>query len=269
MYVAWCEETGTKNVYKQFQFRDLLKDYFHEFHQEIMINGERHRSYFKDLRLLERFSWKGLAPEPPLGWLEMDMKQSLLDEVLMNMPAQESSVSGTPKQAWENVTTTLKDIDTAVEHFVKVPTQHIVIDFDLRDENGRKDLSRNLDAASHWPPTYAEVSRGGGGLHLHYEYSGDVERLSNRDPDGGYEVKTLMGGASLRRRLSLCNTHKVATISSGLPLKEEKVLPESTRMTERGMRELIRRCLRKEIHAGTKSNMDMIEKVLQEAGHEV
>ena len=265
MYTTWCEETGTRNVYKQFQFRDLLKDYFHEFHPEIMINGERHRSYFKELRILEQFSWKGLAPAPPRGWLELDMKVSLLDDVLMGLPAQEASVSGTPKQAWENVTTLLKDIDTSVEHFVKVPTQHIVIDFDLRDENGAKSLARNLDAASRWPPTYAEVSRGGGGLHLHYDYDGDVERLANASPEGGYEVKTLLGGASLRRRLSLCNTHKVATISSGLPLKEEKVLPAEIRMTEKGLRDLIHRCLQKGIHPGTKSNMDMIEQVLKDA----
>lgn len=265
MWVAWCEETDTRNHYKQFQFRDLLMDYFDEFHSEVMINGERHRSWFQGLKALETFSWKDLTPEPPKSWLQLDIKLSLFDELMADMPAQEASVSGTPKKAWDHVDTVLKDIDTAVEHYVKVPTQHIVIDFDLKDEDGHKSLERNLKAAAAWPPTYAEVSRGGAGLHLHYDYDGDVERLANAAADGSYEVKTLLGGASLRRRLTLCNDIPVAPISSGLPLKEEKVLSSNIRITERGLREQILKGLRKGVHIGTKSNMDFIKMVTDEA----
>lgn len=265
MYTEWCQETDTRNVYKQYQFRDILMDYFKEFHHEIMIDGVRHRSWYQGLRELDKFTWKGLAPKPPKQWLELDSKVSLFDELMADMPAQEASLSGTPKKAWSEVETTLKDLDTAVEHYVKVPAQHIVIDFDLKDDNGAKSLERNLAAAAKWPPTYAEISRGGAGLHLHYDYDGDPKRLSNADPDGGYEVKTLLGNASLRRRLSLCNTLPVAKISSGLPLKEAKVLAPTTMQTEKGLRELILKGLRKEVHPGTKSNMDFIKMVTDEA----
>ncbi len=265
MYVEWCESSDTRNIYKRFQFRDLLKDYFKEFHEEHMIDGVRHRSYFEGLRELEKFSWQGLAPKPPKSWLELGIMPSIIDELMTDMPAQEASVSGTPKKAWENVETTLKDIDTAVEHYLKVPTQHIVIDFDLKDEDGVKSLERNLEAASRWPPTYVEVSRGGAGLHLHYDYDGDVSRLSNAAEDGSYEVKTLLGGASLRRRLTLCNDIAVAPISSGLPMKEEKVLPKEFAFSEKTLRTQIVNALNKGVHLHTKSNMDFIEMVLDEA----
>ena len=267
LYSEWCEQTGTRNIYKQFQFRDLLKDYFNEFHDAIMINGERHRSWFSGLKELEKFSWKGLAPKPPLGWLELTQSSSLLDEVLADMPAQmaQDDPLHPLKYPWEKVTTTLSDLDTLEEHYVKVPTNHIVIDFDLRDEHGKKDLDRNLEAARKWPETYAEVSRGGGGLHLHYDYDGDVERLASVDPDGEYEIKTLLGGSSLRRRVSLCNALPVATISSGLPLKEEKVLAPSQMKTEKGLRAAILKGLRKEVHPYTKPSLDFIEMVIKEA----
>lgn len=268
MYNEWCDETDTRNVYKQYQFRDLLKDYFEEFHSEIMHEGQRHRSYFMGLKEVEQFAWKPIERIAPKHWLSMDEQDSVLDALLADEKAQYSTgdVTYPLKKPWEEVTTTLKDLDTSKEHYTKVPHQHIVIDFDLKDEHGRKSLQRNLDAAAHWPPTYAEVSRGGGGLHLHYRFSGEPERLSDRGPDGSYEVKTLLGGSSLRRRLTLCNTHEVAEISSGLPIKEEKdVLSKQQMSSEKAMRELILRALKKEINFGTKSNMDFIKKVFDDA----
>ena len=265
MYDEWCTETGTRNVYRQYQFRDLIADYYKEFHDQIMLDGHRYRSYFKELKELEQFSWKELAPQEVKDWLVLDKTESLLDELLKDELAQYSTEAGTPRKAWANVTETLSEIDTTQEHYVKVPLHHIVLDFDLKDEDGRKDLSLNLRAAAGLPPSYAEISRGGNGLHIHYFYDGDPERLSNRADDGSYEIKTLLGGSGLRRRLSLCNDLEVATISSGLPLKEENVLAPKVMSGEKTLRELILRGLNKEVHPGTKSNMDFIEKVLKDA----
>lgn len=75
-----------------------------------------------------------------------------------------------------------------------------MIDFDLVDEDGEKDLNKNLETAAHWPPTYTELSKSGKGLHLHYIYVGDVHELS-QIYDVGIEVKTLLGDSSLRRNL--------------------------------------------------------------------
>ena len=92
-------------------------------------------------------------------------------------------------QRWDEVGTTLSDIDTSELHYVKVPENHIVIDFDIPDENGKKCFEKNLEAASKWPPTYAELSKSGQGIHLHYIYNGDVSKLS-RIYDDKIEIKT-------------------------------------------------------------------------------
>lgn len=268
MFVAWCEETDTRNVYKQFQFRDLLKDYYDHFDEEKMVDHTRHRSYFSGLKALEKFDWKGLAPKPAVGWLELKDEPSLLDEVLANERAQVAQDNPTYplKKPWEEVTATLKSLDTSVEHYVKVPEHHIVIDFDLKDEHGAKSLALNIAAAEKWPPTYAEVSRGGQGIHLHYIYTGDVELLADVDPAGAYEIKKLLGGGSLRRRVSLCNDIPVATITSGLPLREDKPVLTTTQMrSEKQLRALIVKGLTKDVHAYTKPSMDYIKKVLEDA----
>ena len=83
----------------------------------------------------------------------------------------------------------------------------------------------------------------------------------------GIEVKVYTGDASLRRKLSRCNAVPISTISSGLPLKKkkEKMLKAKTITTEKGLRELIERNLRKEIHPGTKPSVDFIAHILEEA----
>jgi hypothetical protein len=139
-----------------------------------------------------------------------------------------------------------------------------VIDFDLVDENGEKDLEQNLAEAAKWPPTYTELSQSGYGVHLHYIYTGDVHELSSVY-DVGIEVKTLLGDQSLRRKLTKCNDLDIAEISSGLPTKERKVIEEKSMKSEKALRELIERNLRKEIHPGTKPSVDFIHHILEEA----
>jgi hypothetical protein len=162
------------------------------------------------------------------------------------------------------VKTRLADIDPTELHYVKVPENHIVIDFDLKDDDGGKSLERNLEAASRWPATYAELSKSGRGVHLHYIYEGDASEL-DRDYSPGIEVKSFTGNASLRRRLSKCNSVPIASITGGLPLKEKKVLHSTTIKSEKGLRDLIARNLKKEIHPGTKPSIDFIHKILEDA----
>ena len=83
----------------------------------------------------------------------------------------------------------------------------------------------------------------------------------------GIEVKVYSGDAALRRKLSRCNQVPVAKISSGLPLRErkDKMLKAKTIQSEQGLRELIQRNLRKEIHPGTKPSVDFIKKILDDA----
>lgn len=104
--------------------------------------------------------------------------KSNLDEFCAGCPAQYATEDETPRKKWETVATKLSNLDTSKLHYVKVPENLIVIDFDLKDENGNKSFEKNLIAASKWPATYAEVSKSGAGIHLHYLYSGNVSELS-------------------------------------------------------------------------------------------
>jgi hypothetical protein len=166
---------------------------------------------------------------------------------------------------WENVKTTLKDINTNELHYVKMlNVNHIVADFDLKDEQGSKSLEKNIEAASKWPATYAEFSKSGAGIHLHYIYDGDVNTLS-RIYSEGIEIKVFNGNSSLRRKLTKCNNLPIATINSGLPLKGEQMINFDAVKSEKGLRNLIKRNLNKEIHPGTKSSIDFINKILEDA----
>ena len=54
-----------------------------------------------------------------------------------------------------------------------------MIDFDIPDESGKKNaLKKNLEEASKWPATYAELSKTERVIHLHYIYTGDPTKLS-------------------------------------------------------------------------------------------
>ena len=140
-----------------------------------------------------------------------------------------------------------------------------MIDFDIPDENGNKSFEKNIEAASVWPATYAELSKSGQGIHLHYIYKGDVTKLS-RVYDDHIEVKVFTGGSSLRRRLSKCNNLPIASINSGLPMKGGgKLVNFDAIKSEKGLRTLIKRNLNKEIHPGTKPSIDFIYKILEDA----
>lgn len=262
MYKQYCEETGIERPMPQYKMREELRNYFDSFEERGVVDGERARSIYRGFTA-DKFK----APKEDGEFkLVLDEKVSLFDARFAHQPAQLAKSDGTPQKRWSNVKTTLADIDTRNLHYVQVPQNHVVIDFDLKDLNGSKALERNLEAASQWPPTYAEVSKSGSGIHLHYEYTGDVSDLANTYSDG-IEVKVFIGDASLRRRVSRCNAVPISTLSSGLPLKEKKetmLKPKQIR-SERGLRDLIERNLKKEIHPGTKPSVDFIAKVLDDA----
>lgn len=129
---------------------------------------------------------------PKIKLIEFNSTESIFDKDCGTYPAQYATSKGTPSKKWDNVTTTLDDINTKELHYVKVPENHIVIDFDIPDENGEKSLERNVEEASKWPPTYAEFSKSGKGVHLHYIYTGDPKKLSAIYADH-IEVKVYSG----------------------------------------------------------------------------
>ena len=198
-------------------------------------------------------------------WLRMDSRASTFDSECADCIAQYATTKETPKKPWDEVTTKLSDLNTSKLHYVKVPENHVVIDFDIKDEEGNKSFERNLEAASKWKPTYAEVSKGGAGIHLHYIYNGDIEQLS-RIYEENIEVKVFTGKSSLRRKLTKCNDLPIATISSGLPMKEvRKVINFDGIKNEKQLRSVLKKHLNKEIMGFTSPSIQMIKKCLDEA----
>ena len=269
LYKVYKEEAGLEYVMPMFKFREELKDYFREFYDVTRIDGKQVRSYYKGF-ITTKFTNKYREKveeedvEHPYALYLEKHDTCVLDEYCKDCKAQYATSQETPAKKWENVRTKLSDLDSTKLHYILPPDNMIVIDFDLKDENGEKSYERNLEAASKWPPTYTEVSKGGNGIHLHYIYDGDVTKLA-RLYDKDIEIKVFTGNSSLRRRLSACNDVPIAIISSGLPLKEEKMVSFDAIKNEKALRTLIEKNLRKEIHPGTKPSVDFIAKILDDA----
>ena len=264
LYKEFCDDTGIEKKLPQYKVREELRNYFDEFKERAEVEGSMMRSVYLGFSA-SKFKEPDPTKDSSVYSLVIEETESLLDDILADSPAQLAKADGTPRTVWAKVKTTLSDIDTKELHYVRVPENHIIIDFDLRGDDGNKSLERNLNAASSWPATYAELSKSGEGVHLHYVYTGDPGELAPVYSDG-IEVKVYRGNASLRRKLSKCNRVGIAELNSGLPLKEKKpMLSVQTIQSERGLRQMIERNLQKEFHSGTKPSVDFIHKILEDA----
>ena len=266
-YKTYCEEAKVPYPFSQRTFKEELKNYFWEFNDRLNLeDGSRVRSYYKGFRT-DKFERQESSveekPKPKL--IQFDYTESIFDKEYADCLAQYATSNETPSKKWDSVRTTLASLDTTRLHYVNVPRNHIVIDFDIKDENGKKSFEKNLEEASKWPPTYAELSKSGGGIHLHYIYTGDVSKLSLKYDDH-IEVKVFRGKSSLRRKLTKCNNLPIASISSGLPLRGDKKMVNFEAVTnEKALRTMILRNLNKEIHGATKPSIDFIYKILEDA----
>ena len=269
MYKNYCDEAKVPYPFSQRSFKEELKNYFRDYNERFSFeDGSRVRSYYSGFRTDKFETGQTQQPkkeEHKQTWLQFDVGESILDKELADCTAQLATTKETPRQNWDSVRTKLRDIDTSKLHYVLGPENHIFIDFDLKDESGKKSFQKNLEEASKWPPTYAELSKGGEGIHLHYIYNGDVSKLS-LIYDENIEVKNCLGKSSIRRRLSKCNDLPIATISSGLPLKgEDKLVDFKAIDNEKAIRTLIKRNLNKEYHPNTKPSVQFIHKILEDA----
>lgn len=280
-YKLFCEESKIKHMHDRLEFRNEIETYFKSYRDNyILPDGKECKSgYFLD------FKWDKIDMDPPKtidmepkeepkkkedndipDWLIFRSCESQLDIFCASYPAQLCKEDGTPKYKWDNVKTKLSDIPTSQLHYLKVPEYLIVIDFDIRGKDGQKDREANLQAAKRFPPTYAEWSKSGAGIHLHYIYKGDVSKLS-RVFDDNIEIKVFTGNSSLRRMLTECNNLPIAEISSGLPLKgDDKVgMDKDIIFNEKAIRTIIKRNLNKEYHNNTTCSVQYIKKTLDDA----
>lgn len=267
MYKTYCDEAKVPFPFSQRIFKEELKNYFRDYKERFNLDdGTRVRSYYVGFRT-EKFEEQTISEkeEPEQKLIEFKAQPSVFDKECADCPAQYATLSEIPTSKWEKVKKKLSSIDTSKLHYVKVPENHIVIDFDIPDKDGNKSFELNLKEASKWPPTYAELSKSGQGIHLHYIYAEDPAKLS-RVYDDHIEVKVFNGKSSLRRKLTKCNNLPIATINSGLPLKGEKqVINFEGVKSEKGLRTQIKRNLNKEYHPATKPSIDFIYKILEEA----
>ena len=265
-YKVYCDEAKVPYPLSQRVFKEELRTYFREYHDRCTLSdGTRVRNYYSVFRtdkfnVLEEEEDAYIHP-----LIEFNSTESMFDKECADCTAQYAGPTEAPGKKWDNVKTVLSDLDTTKLHYVRVPENHIVIDFDIPGPDGEKNFERNVEEASKWPATYAELSKSGAGVHLHYIYTGDVSKLS-RVYDDHIEIKVFTGKSSLRRKLSKCNDLPIAKISSGLPLKgDDKVINFEGVKSEKHLRILIKKNLNKEIHASTKCSIDFIFEILDGA----
>ena len=269
LYRNYCDEAKVPYPQSQRIFKEELKNYFYDYADRFTLaDGTRVRSYYSNFRK-DRFESEKNPDEeksenkPML--IDFNSTKSIFDKECADCFAQYATSTETPSKRWNDVKTKLSELDTSKLHYVRVPENHIVIDFDIKDKDGNKCFELNLEEASKWPPTYSELSKSGAGIHLHYIYVGDVSKLDSVY-DKDIEVKVFSGKSSLRRKLTKCNKLPIATISSGLPLKgEKKMVNFEAIKSEKGLRTMVKRNLNKEIHAATKPSIDFIYKILDDA----
>lgn len=286
MYKEYVDETKIEYPFSMRMFKAELGNYFEKFDERVRLgNGDRlrnvYRGFKKGMFHISEFVEDEDDGEPDnidepyfdddesveLDWLDLTYMHSKLDDILKDCPAQYGDKDEKPQRAWDKVNTTLKDLDTHRLHYVQPNIEgHIMIDLDKKDENGNKSMELNIEAARQFPPTYAELSKSGGGLHLHYIYTGNQDELDSLFEDN-VEIKVYRGKASLRRRLTRCNGLDLAVISSGLPKKGAKKMLDTDAnyiQDEKHLVAFIKTCLQKKHHGATTPEVIFIHDKLEE-----
>lgn len=267
LYKEYIQDALIKYPMNMQTVKEEAKNYFTEWKDRGQnSNGQRARNIYYGFRK-EKFNYDFEATDNSMtySWLEFNGERNIFDEICAECPAQPASSAETPMKPWDKVKTKLKDIDVKELHYVRVPDNHIVIDFDIKDENGEKSFELNKAAATKFPKTYAELSKSGAGIHLHYIYEGNVEELS-RIFDDEVEVKVFTGKSSLRRKETGFNELPIATINSGLPLKgAKKMVNYEGFKDQQHLINFIKNCLMKKHHGHTTPEVQFIKDKLDEA----
>lgn len=280
MYKLYCEDSGLKSYMSQMTFKDEFKHYFREFKERALLpNGQRERNVYYGLKL-EEFNYTFVVDTKPVDnkklpkWLDLKEQPSEFDKLCKSCPAQLSSNEKTPDYRWDNVETKLSDLDTHKLHYIRPGSNIIMIDFDLAKGKGKDErtIEDIFEVAKEFPPTYAELSKGGG-LHLHYIYDGNIEELNSKyNNDRRNEIKVYPADkkSAIRRKLTKCNNLKIAHMEPGfLPLKEnkKKVIKDGIVKNETILRILVTKALNREIKdtESTTQCIHFIHMILDEA----
>lgn len=281
-YKEFCDYAKVQYPLGLRAFKEELKDYFRtreDSHKN--PDGTKVYNYYSGF-IKDKFQTKKPSGEPEEtvknDWLIFKEQSSIFDTEFAECPAQYAEIvddgKDKPQWNWDGLKVTLSMLDTSRLHYMLPPWNLITIDFDIPDETGKKSFKLNKEAVFKYglPPTYAELSKSGQGIHLEYYYDGDPQTLSATLGEH-VEIKVRTGGSSLRRMLTKCNRLPIAHISGGLPLKEvnKKTVTKQDISNAKHLRSLITKALNRQLKDGdpeanhTKTNIDFIAHVLAEA----
>lgn len=278
-YKNFCEDNGYQSRQSKFKFRDELKNYFNDYKEKCnIISNKSDRNVFVGLKT-DLFNYKFIGVDKPdtkkfPKWLDLKEQPSEFDKLCKDCPAQLSSNEKTPDYRWENVETKLSDLDTHALHYIRPMPYIIMADFDLAKGKGNEErtIEDIFEVAKDFPPTYAELSKGGG-LHLYYIYDGDIGMLASKyNNDRRNEIKVYPADkkSAIRRKLTKCNNLKIAVMPKDfLPLKEnkKKVIKDGIVKNEITLRILVTKALNREIKdtESTTQCIHFIHMILDEA----
>lgn len=282
-YKTFCEDAGFK-ICKKGELKNDLYEYFDEVlenYYEIKNPNIKHRYFFRHLKesMFEKKVKNAPKKKEPVldsddDWLDLKEQPSEFDKLCKDCPAQLSSNEKTPDYRWENVETKLSDLDTHALHYIRPMPYIIMADFDLAKgkANEERTIEDIFEVAKEFPPTYAELSKGGG-LHLYYIYDGDIGMLASKyNNDRRNEIKVYPADkkSAIRRKLTKCNNLKVAVMPENfLPLKEnkKKVIKDGIVKNEITLRILVTKALNREIKdtESTTQCIHFIHMILDEA----
>ena len=284
-YKEFCDYAKVQYPFGMRAFKEELKNYFQEFEERHQNDdGSRIWNYYSGF-IKDKFQTKKKegkrreeADRITNDWLVFKEQKSIFDAEFASCPAQYADVvedgKDKPQWSWDGLKVTLSMLDTRKLHYMQGPKNLITIDFDIPGPDGKKNFELNKAAVFKYglPPTYAELSKSGQGIHLEYYYDGDPETLSSTLGDH-VEIKVQTGNSSLRRMLTKCNSLPIAHLSGGLPLKEsnKKMVTKKDISDAKHLRMLIAKALKRELKDGdpeanhTKTNVEFINHVLAEA----
>ena len=262
MYKDFLANDDLSTINARHRIKETMESYY-EFASHKRINGKDYRSVFFNPNVPKILGVKEETDVKPLEDKEIKYDSKFNYFAHSTFPGQETNDLGNPKYKWDNVKTTVSDIDQTKLHYMRAPQDLIKVDFDAPT------MEENLKLAGPYPPTYGEISKSGKGIHLWYMYTGDDIDTLDHHPHPDIEIKVNTGKSGARRKFTKSNG--IEYISKMKPEdlahKEKKMLQdiENIEFNEKRLRSQIEKSLKKQNTGSTFTEVQFIAHLLDEA----
>jgi len=254
-YTKYCDTSNIRRLPKSV-FKEKVRPYFKTF--ELVSNRLTFGGCIKSKVFPKS---KSEEAESIFNTEFKDSGKNNFDILFADAKAQYAK-NGIPSKAWDSVTTKLKDLDTTKEHFVLPDKNVLVVDIDKKEDTIQDLEYKYLQ----YPSTYCEFSRNGG-LHLVYllEPSLDTSKLKSYEDEDEFKIYLTDKKSAIRRKVTMYNNKEVEINSMELKKAMVSNNLKDIKLDQKYMIAIIKKALRKEIHASTASNVKFIVAILQEA----